>query len=81
MTPPSITATGSQPFQTYSRIKAPEVSLYSAIRRPWLSKTEWIVTGVGEVRVRIAWRPIASYLYEAWRTVLIRNSDIRPAAL
>jgi hypothetical protein len=26
-TPPSMTATGSQPFQTYSRISAPEVSL------------------------------------------------------
>jgi hypothetical protein len=31
------------------------VSLYSAILRPSLSKTEWMVTGVGEVRVRIAW--------------------------
>jgi len=49
---PSITATGFHPFQTYSRMSAPEVSLYSAIRRPSLSKTEWIVTGVGEVRVR-----------------------------
>jgi hypothetical protein len=44
ITPPSITAIGSQPFQTYSRISAPEVSLYSAIRRPSLSKTEWTVT-------------------------------------
>ena len=32
MTPPSMTATGSQPFQTYSRI-APEVSWYLAMRR------------------------------------------------
>jgi hypothetical protein len=54
MTPPSITATGSQPFQTYSRIRAPEVSLYSAILGPLLSKTEWMVTAVGEERVRIA---------------------------
>jgi len=48
-----MTATGSHPFQTYSRISAPEASLYSAIRRPSLSKTEWMVTAVGEVRVRI----------------------------
>jgi hypothetical protein len=54
ITPPSMTATGSQPFQTYSRISAPVPSLYSAIRRPSESKTEWMVTGVGEVRVRIA---------------------------
>jgi len=54
MTPPSMTATGSQPFQTYSRISAPVASLYSAIRRPWLSNTEWMVTAVGEERVRTA---------------------------
>jgi hypothetical protein len=58
--PPSITATGSHPFQTYSRISAPVAWLYSAIRRPVLSNTEWIVTAVGEVSVRIACRPIAS---------------------
>ena len=61
-TPPSMTAIGSQTFQTYSRIRALEVSLYSAILRPSLSKTEWMVTAVGEVSVRIAWRPMASYL-------------------
>jgi hypothetical protein len=38
MTPPSITATGSHPFQTYSRISAPEVSLYLVILRPSESK-------------------------------------------
>lgn len=60
MTSPSMTATESQPFQTYSRMRAPEVSLYSAMRLPSLSNTEWMVTAVGEERVRIAWRPIAS---------------------
>jgi hypothetical protein len=43
-TPPSITATGSHPFQTYSRMSAPVVSLYSAILRPSLSKTEWMAS-------------------------------------
>lgn len=38
-TPPSITAMGSQPFQTSSRISAPEVSLYSAIRRQYNQDT------------------------------------------
>ncbi len=62
MVPPSITAIGSQPSQTYSRSNAPEASSYSAIRWPSESNTEWIVTAVGEVSVRIACRPIASYL-------------------
>jgi hypothetical protein len=59
ITPPSITAMGYQPFKTYSRISAQVVSLYSAILRPSLSKTEWIVTGVAEVRVRrgVGWHP------------------------
>jgi hypothetical protein len=34
VTPPSITAIGSQFSQTYSRISAPMARLYSAIRRP-----------------------------------------------
>jgi hypothetical protein len=51
MTPPSITATGSHPFQTYARISAPVASLYSAILRPSLSKTEWMGMAVVEARV------------------------------
>jgi hypothetical protein len=62
MVPPSITATGAQPFRMGSRISAPVVSLYSAMRLPSESNTEWIVTGVGEVRVRIAWRPMQPYV-------------------
>jgi hypothetical protein len=48
MTPPSMTATGSHPFQTYSRISAPVPSLYSAILLPSESKMEWMVTAVGD---------------------------------
>ena len=57
------------------------VSTYSAILRPSESKTEWRMTAVGDVRVGIACRPIASYLQEVCRTPLILNSDIRSAAL
>ena len=39
-TPPSITAIGSHPFRTYSRMREPEVSLQSAIRRSSVSETE-----------------------------------------
>ena len=54
--------TNHRGIQEPTGIRAPVASLYSAIRLPSESNTEWIVTAVGEVSVRTTRRQAKSYI-------------------